>query len=134
MTFWGTPSDRHRRFRTGQRILTANPSKKAQKRLQEKVNALLYRGNPEPWPELRLQLNRLLMGWANYFSFGWTAAADRAVWWHVARRARRFLCRRHKLRSQGVARFSASEVYGSAAVLDIKQYRDRKGRLAHASS
>ena len=42
--------------------------------------------------------------------------------------------RRHKLRAQGAARFSAPEVYGSAAVLDIKHYRDRGDRLAHASS
>lgn len=132
--FLGYTFRSQRYFRTGQRILGAYPSKKAQKRIKEKVNALLYRGNPEPWPELREQLNRLLRGWANYFSFGWTGGADRAVWWHVARRARRFLCRRHKLRAQGAARFSASEVYGSAAVLDIWQYRNRRGRLANASS
>lgn len=132
--FLGYTFRSHRLFRNGQRILTANPSKKSQKRLKEKINALLYRGNPEPWPELRGQLNRLLMGWANYFSFGWTGAADGAIWWHVAGRARRFLCRRHKLRPQGAARFSAWEVYGSAGVLDINQFRDRRSRLANASS
>jgi Group II intron, maturase-specific domain len=48
----------------------ARPSKKAQKRLKEKINTLLFRGNPTPWPELHTRLNRLLLGWAEYFSFG----------------------------------------------------------------
>lgn len=121
------------RVTTGRRVLTAIPSEKARKRLKQKVNRLLYRGNPAPWPELRDQLNRLLIGWANYFSFGWTSGADAAVWWHVARRVRRFLCKRHKLPPQGSARFSAYEVYGSAGVLDICLYQ-RKRRAANASS
>ncbi len=122
-----------RHWRTGRRFLGAQPSKKAQKRLKEKINALLYRGNPAPWPELRVQLNRQLRGWANYFSFGLPENADAAIWWHTAQRARRFLCKRHKLRSQGAARFSAWEIYGSAGVLELRQYRCAR-RTAHASS
>lgn len=118
---------------TKRRSLTAKPSKKATKRLKQKVNRLLYRGNPAPWPELRDQLNRLLIGWANYFSFGWTGMADAAVWWHVARRVRRFLCKRHKLPTQGSRRFNAWEVYGPAGVLDIRLYQ-RQRRAANASS
>ncbi len=103
----------------------AQPSKKAQKRLKEKVNTLLYRGNPAPWPKLRGRLNLLLRGWANYFSFGQPGKADTAIWRHVVRRARRFLCKRHKIRSQGSGRFSTWEIYGSAGVLDICRYRWR---------
>jgi RNA-directed DNA polymerase len=120
-------------WRSGRRFLGAQPSKKAQKRLKEKINRLLYRGNPEPWPKLRDRLNRLLMGWANYFSFGLTGKADTAIWRHTARRARRFLCKRHKLRSQGAGRFSAWEIYGSAGVLEVTRYR-RERRSVHASS
>lgn len=120
-----------RHWRTGRRFLGAQPSKKAQKRLKGKVNALLYRGNPVPWPELRIRLNLLLRGWANYFSFGLTANADTAIWWHVAQRARRFLLKRHKLRPQGAGRFNTWEIYGSAGVFDICRYR-RARRLAHA--
>ena len=118
---------------TGQRVLTAVPARKARRRLKEKINALLYRGNPTPWPELCGRLNRLLAGWANYFSFGWTAGADAALWWHTYRRVRRFLCKRHKLRAQGSSRFSVAEVYGPAGVLDLRLYRKRC-RAAHASS
>jgi RNA-directed DNA polymerase len=114
-----------------ERGLGAKPSKKAVKRLKGKVNALLYRGNPQPWPVLRTQLNRILIGWANYFSFGATHQADNAIWWHVGRRVRRFLCKRHKLRPRGASRFSQHEVYGSVGVMELARYRRQK-RNAHA--
>ncbi len=113
--------------------LGAQPSKTARKRLKEKVDTLLYRGNPAPWPELRDRLNRLLCGWAEYFSFGWTAKAYQALWWHVARRARRFLCKRHKLRAQGTSRFGWQEIYGKAGVVDLCSLR-RQRKTANASS
>ena len=122
-----------RHWRTGMRIISAQPSKKAQKRLKGKVNTLLHRGNPTPWPELRARLNSLLRGWANYFSFGYTGKVDTAIWRHAAQRARRFLCRRHKIRPQGSSRFSTWEIYGSAGVFDVCRYR-RERRTAHASS
>jgi RNA-directed DNA polymerase len=125
--------DRH--WRTGKRILVAQPSKKAQKRLKEKVNTLLHRGNPMPWPELRDRLNRLLQGWAEYFSFGWTGRSHQAVRSHVAHRVRRFLCRRHKLRIGGTGRFGWEEVHGERGVLDLLHLQKRLQRgPAHACS
>jgi len=122
-----------RHWQTGKRILSARPSKKAQKRVKEKINALLFRGNPTPWPELCIRLNRLLVGWAEYFSFGHTGDADTAIRWHVLERVRRFLCRRHKLRVSGTQRFGYAEVYGKAGVVDLQQARLRR-RSAHALS
>jgi RNA-directed DNA polymerase len=107
---------------TGKRLISAKPSKKSQKRLKEKVNALLYRGNPTPWPELRNRLNRLISGWAAYFSFGYTAEAYQAVRWHIAGRARRLLSRRHKL-PRATGHFGLNEVYGKLGVKDIRQLR-----------
>jgi RNA-directed DNA polymerase len=125
--------DRH--WRTGKRILVAQPSKKAQKRLKEKVNTLLYRGNPMPWPELRDRLNRLLQGWAEYFSFGWTGRSHQAIRSHVAHRVRRFLCRRHKLRIGGTGRFGWEEIHGERGVLDLLHLQRRLQRSpVHACS
>jgi len=122
-----------RHWLTGKRFISARPSKKAQKRLKEKVNALLFRGNPTPWPKLQDRLNRLLSGWAEYFSFGLTGQAYAAVCWHVRERVRRFLCRRHKLRVSGTSRFGYSEIHGKAGVIDIRQRR-LQGRPVHALS
>ncbi len=112
-----------RHWQTGKRFIAARPSKKSQKRLKEKISTLLYRGNPTPWSELRVRLNRLLRGWTEYFSFGQTNQAYSAIHWHVGVRVRRFLCRRHKLRVGGTARFSFGEVYGEMGVLDLYQRR-----------
>jgi RNA-directed DNA polymerase len=122
--------DRH--WRTGRKLLSAQPSKKAQKKLKEKVNLLLYPGNPTPWHELRTRLNRLLTGWAEYFKFGYTPKAYQALRWHVANRVRQFLRRRHKLPS-GTGRFGLLEVYGKVGVIDLHQVR-LKRRPVHALS
>ena len=122
--FLGYTFGRTRRFPTGARVLIAEPSKKSRRRFKERVDALLYRGNPTPWPQLRSELNRLLTGWASYFSFGWTGGADTSIHWHVAKRVRRFLLKRHKL-PRGSSRFGKGEVYGSVGVLDL--WRHRRG-------
>jgi len=41
-----------------------------------------------------------------------TGQADDAIEWHVRERARRFLCRRHKLRVSGTGRFGYAEIPG----------------------
>lgn len=122
--------DRH--WQTGKKLISAQPSKKSQKKLKEKVNLLLYPGNPTPWRELRARLNRLLMGWAEYFKFGYTGKAYQAVRWHVANRVRQFLRRRHKLPS-GTGRFGLLEVYGKVGVIDLHQVRLKRSP-AHAPS
>lgn len=122
-----------RHWRTGTRILSVRPSKKAQKRLKDKINALLYRGNPTPWPKLQDRLNRLMTGWAEYFSFGFTDQAYSAVCWHLRARVRRFLCRRHKLRVSGTSRFGYAEIHDKAGVIDIRQRR-LHASLVHALS
>ncbi len=121
-----------RHWQTGKRILSVWPSKKSQKRLKEKINTLLLRGNPTPWPELRDRLNRLLTGWSAYFSLGYTGGAYQALRWHTGNRVRRFLCRRHKL-PRGTSHFGFDEVYGKLGVLDLHQPRLRR-RPVHALS
>lgn len=125
--FLGYTFGAFRHWRTGKKVLTAEPSKKSQKKLKEKVNLLLYSGNPTPWTDLRSRLNRLLTGWAEYFQFGYTAKAYQAVKWHVATRVRQFLRRRHKLPS-GTSRFGFLEVYGKVGVTDLHQVRRRRLR------
>ena len=43
-------------------------------------------------------LNRMTLGWANYFNLGQVNPAYRAVDQHAARRLRQWYCRKHKVR------------------------------------
>ena len=54
------------------------------------------------------QLNRTLIGWANYFSRGSVSKACRIVDRHVRHRLRQWLCAKHKVPGQGCARFPDS--------------------------
>jgi len=56
-------------------------------------------------------LNRLLVGWANYFSLGPVSKAYRAVDSHATERLRRWLCKKHKRPGQGTARFPDEHLY-----------------------
>ena len=54
---------------------------------------------------------RKLQGWSNYFRLGQVSPAYGAVDYHVVRRLRHWLCRKHKVRGAGLSRFSAEYLY-----------------------
>ena len=56
-------------------------------------------------------LNRILVGWANYFSLGPVSKAYRAVDSHATERLRRWLRKKHKQPGQGTARFPDEHLY-----------------------
>ena len=61
------------------------------------------------------KLNRMLIGWANYFCLGAVSKAYSAVDLHVRRRLRRWLCDKHEEARAGYKRFpeaSLHSVYG----------------------
>jgi len=51
------------------------------------------------------RLNRMLVGWANYFCLGPVSKAYRAVDYHARHRLRQWLCAKHKVKGQGTSRF-----------------------------
>ena len=56
-----------------------SPSKKSLARLRLKAADCLRRHSLAPWPEVRDDLNMILRGWSNYFRYGTTLFAYRAV-------------------------------------------------------
>ena len=57
------------------------------------------------------QLNRKLIGWANYFCLGPVSPAYRAINTHVTRRLRRWLCKKHKVQGTGRKRYPDQYLY-----------------------
>jgi len=51
------------------------------------------------------ELNRMISGWANYFSLGQVSPAYKSIDRHTTRRLRRWLCHKHKVKSGRYVRF-----------------------------
>jgi RNA-directed DNA polymerase len=118
--FLGYSFGPHRYRKDGHWYLGASPSKKSVLRLKAKVSDVLVPGNIGAWPEVRDRLNRLLRGWATYFSHGTRLLAYRAVDNHVYERVRHFLVRRHKVPTRGTNRFNSEAVFGTLGVLRLR--------------
>jgi RNA-directed DNA polymerase len=113
-------TERHRK--DGHWYLSAKPSKKSLKRVKEEVRKVLRPGNQTPWPQVASRLNRILRGWANYFSYGTRLMGYRAVDQYVARSVRDFLRRRHKVRHRrGIGRFPSERIFGELGVQRLRR-------------
>jgi len=103
-------------FGTGRPYLGTRPSKKKVQAMVARISELTSRRTLlTDVPVMVGRLNRLLVGWANYFSLGPVSAAYRAVDAHVTTRLRRWMCEKHKVDSGGYSRYSdrhLAERYG----------------------
>ena len=94
---------------TGRAYLGTRPAKAKVRKLCGSVQKQTGRGSLWREPEeLVKRLNRCLIGWANYFCLGPVSKAYHAVDRYVANRLRRWLCKKHKIRTSGFARFPDS--------------------------
>lgn len=102
---------RHNPQLNGAWYLGAAPSKARVRRLREQVYSYLCPGNQSPIDEVIEHLNRLLIGWSHYFSYGTVSKTYRVIDQYVAGRLRRFLVRRHKVRTHGTRQFPNVRLY-----------------------
>jgi group II intron reverse transcriptase/maturase len=94
-------------WKTGRAYLGTKPSKKSLTRIIEAIRECTDRRTS--WQEaddLVLQLNRKLVGWANYFCLGPVSHAYSTIDEYTQRRLRRWLCVKHKVRNTGKNRYS----------------------------
>ena len=98
--------------RTGRSYLGTRPSKKSIKRVCREFSEL----TSGRWVLLGtddrvVRLNRLLVGWSNYFCLGPVSKAYRAVDKHASKRLRQWLCKKHQRPGQGTARYPDAYLY-----------------------
>jgi RNA-directed DNA polymerase len=118
--FLGYTFGPHRYRKDGQWYLGASPSKKSVQRIKTKIGGLLVPQEVGPWPAVCKRLNKLLLGWSAYFSYGTRIQAYRAIDNHVYDCVRHFLARRHKVPSRGARQFSGDRVFGELGVLRLR--------------
>ena len=97
---------------TGRAYLGTKPSAKKVRRICDAISECTGRHMALlSAEELVGRLNRMLVGWANYFCLGPVSPAYRAIDQHVCRRLRQWLCAKHKVPGQGTARFPDAYLY-----------------------
>jgi RNA-directed DNA polymerase len=72
------------------------------------------------------RVNRIVVGWSNYFSHGTLFFAYRAVDNHLYDRVRHFLRRRHKIKSGGTSLLPTGKSlrdWGIVRLLDVRRSR-----------
>jgi hypothetical protein len=118
--------------RTGQAYLGMRPAKPKVLRLCRQISEMTScRWELLDHDEMVGRLNRVLHGWANYFSRGSVSRAYRAVDRHARERLRQWLCRKHKLSGRGTTRFPLRYVYDRLGLVEL-QVRPRNLPCAKA--
>lgn len=98
--------------KTGRAYIGTRPSKQSIKRATSRISELTARQmSLLEADEVVRRLNRLLIGWGNYFCLGPVSKAYRAVDAHTEHRLRQWLRRKHKVKNQGYSHYSAEYLY-----------------------
>ena len=118
-------------YRTRRPYLGPKPSMKAVKRLRRRIHEETSRNWLWKDEVNRVcELNRVLRGWANYFSVGTLHRTYTAIDQHVFQRLRQWWCAKHKVRNRRDARFPAQRLYRQ---LGLVRLRDLQRRVACAN-
>jgi len=111
--FLGYTLGRCYRPKTGQSYIGTRPSKKRIRRMCQAISAATRRRRMlKDAEEVVEELNRMMIGWANYFCLGPVSKAYRAVDAHARKRLRQWLCGKHKQAGGGTTRYPDEYLYG----------------------
>jgi RNA-directed DNA polymerase len=109
--------------KTGRAFIGSRPSRKKVNRLCREISELTSGQWSKNVEELVADINRKLNGWANYFRLGQVNKAYGSVDYHVVRRLRQWLCKKHKVRTTGVSRFSAEYLYSELGLIRLRRIK-----------
>ena len=118
--------------RTGGAYIGPRPSQKQVQRMCAAISeCTTRRWTPKPAAERVARLNRMLIGWQNYFSLGAVSSAYRAVDEHARRRLRQWLRRKHAVAGQGTDKFPNAYLDDQ---LGLVRLQSRRGSLPWANT
>ena len=119
--FLGYTIGRCYRPQTGSVYVGTRPSRKSQQRVCRTISELTScRWLPMEAEKLVERLNRLRVGWSNYFKLGPVTKSYRAIEMHTCKRLRRWLCKKHKQSGKGIARFPDEYLYQSLGLVRMQ--------------
>ena len=104
--------------RTGRAYVGTRPSNKSVRRVTQAVSAMTARRHTLVEAEVVVgRLNRLLVGWGNYYCLGPVSKAYRAVDAHARHRLRQWLRCKHKRRGGVAKRYSDEHLYDTLGLV-----------------
>ncbi len=111
-------------YDTGRAFIGTRPSSVKIKRLCSEISRLT--GREWAWLDEETQvgrLNRMMVGWSNYFCLGRVSKAYRSVTLHAVKRLRQWLCGKHKVRGQrGTSRYSDKYLHEKLELVNLEQF------------
>ena len=78
--------------------------------------------------EMAGHLNRMLVGWANYFCLGWVSNAYRAVTAHARHRLRQWLVGTQQVQGSVWSRYNDRYLHEELGLIDLTSCRHRFSR------
>jgi group II intron reverse transcriptase/maturase len=107
-------------WKTGRAYIGTRPSKQSVKRVCQQISELTRRRWTFIEAEERVsRINRILVGWSNYFCRGPVTAAYGKVDYHTQQRLRAWLCRKHKVQGRGTSRFPYKYLYEELSLVRL---------------
>ena len=120
--FLGYRVGRAYRRDTGREYLGTRPSAESVRRVCRRISELTPARDGWLDEGARVErLNRVLLGWANYYSLGQVSPAYRAIDAHTTKRLRQWLCRKHKVRVGKSVRYPNERLWQDLGLTCLKE-------------
>src|SRR6266852_442252 len=106
--------------KTGRAYLGTTPSKKRVQRICGAISEETRRSRTQlDRKTVVATLNRMMIGWANYFCLGPVSKAYRAVERHARKRLRQWLCAKHHKQGAAIKQFSITTLHQVLGLVEL---------------